>query len=102
MRPTHKRVDYPGPGILPGEGRTFFISVGAKFTKRSANSSYNRIKTIVLEYLKLCISFNSKNAWRLSLLLTYNMIFETAFSTCPHGFLIKNSFLQKKSLTVRK
>ena len=22
---------YPGPGILPGEGRTFYISIGAKF-----------------------------------------------------------------------
>jgi hypothetical protein len=22
---------YPGPGALPGDGRTFFISVGAKF-----------------------------------------------------------------------
>lgn len=28
---TRRAGGYPGPGILPGEGRTFFISVGAKF-----------------------------------------------------------------------
>lgn len=28
---TRRSGGYPGPGILPGEGRTFFLSVGAKF-----------------------------------------------------------------------
>jgi Fe(3+) dicitrate transport protein len=28
---TRRSTGYPGPGILPGEGRTFYISVGAKF-----------------------------------------------------------------------
>jgi len=27
---TRRASGYPGPGILPGEGRTFYISVGAK------------------------------------------------------------------------
>ena len=27
---TRRASGYPGPGILPGEGRTFFISIGAK------------------------------------------------------------------------
>jgi hypothetical protein len=32
MRPTLlEELEVTGPGILPGEGRTFFISVGAKF-----------------------------------------------------------------------
>jgi len=25
-----RAVGYPGPGALPGDGRTFFVSVGAK------------------------------------------------------------------------
>lgn len=28
---TRRAGGYPGPGILPGEGRTFFLSIGAKF-----------------------------------------------------------------------
>lgn len=28
---TRRAGGYPGPGILPGEGRTFFLSMGAKF-----------------------------------------------------------------------
>ena len=28
---TRRSSGYPGPGILPGEGRTFYVSVGAKF-----------------------------------------------------------------------
>jgi Fe(3+) dicitrate transport protein len=28
---TRRAGGYPGPGILPGEGRTFFVSIGAKF-----------------------------------------------------------------------
>jgi Fe(3+) dicitrate transport protein len=28
---TRRSGGYPGPGILPGEGRTFYVSVGAKF-----------------------------------------------------------------------
>ncbi len=28
---TRRAGGYPGPGILPGEGRTFYISLGAKF-----------------------------------------------------------------------
>ena len=28
---TRRSSGYPGPGILPGEGRTFYISIGAKF-----------------------------------------------------------------------
>jgi Fe(3+) dicitrate transport protein len=28
---TRRSGGYPGPGILPGEGRTFYISIGAKF-----------------------------------------------------------------------
>ena len=28
---TRRSGGYPGPGILPGEGRTFYLSVGAKF-----------------------------------------------------------------------
>ena len=28
---TRRAGGYPGPGILPGEGRTFFVSLGAKF-----------------------------------------------------------------------
>jgi len=28
---TRRAGGYPGPGILPGDGRTFFVSVGAKF-----------------------------------------------------------------------
>jgi Fe(3+) dicitrate transport protein len=28
---TRRATGYPGPGILPGEGTTFFISIGAKF-----------------------------------------------------------------------
>jgi len=28
---TRRSAGYPGPGILPGEGRTFYISIGAKF-----------------------------------------------------------------------
>jgi Fe(3+) dicitrate transport protein len=28
---TRRAGGYPGPGLLPGEGRTFYISVGAKF-----------------------------------------------------------------------
>ena len=28
---TRRAGGYPGPGALPGDGRTFFISVGAKF-----------------------------------------------------------------------
>lgn len=31
MYATRRATGYPGPGILPGEGRTFFLSVGAKF-----------------------------------------------------------------------
>lgn len=31
MYATRRAGGYPGPGILPGEGRTFFISIGAKF-----------------------------------------------------------------------
>ena len=31
MYATRRAGGYPGPGILPGEGRTFFVSVGAKF-----------------------------------------------------------------------
>jgi Fe(3+) dicitrate transport protein len=27
---TRRAGGYPGPGILPGEGRTFYISIGAK------------------------------------------------------------------------
>jgi Fe(3+) dicitrate transport protein len=27
---TRRAGGYPGPGILPGEGRTFFLSIGAK------------------------------------------------------------------------
>ena len=27
---TRRSSGYPGPGILPGDGRTFFISLGAK------------------------------------------------------------------------
>ena len=27
---TRRAGGYPGPGILPGEGRTFFVSIGAK------------------------------------------------------------------------
>ena len=28
---TRRAGGYPGPGILPGEGRTFYVSIGAKF-----------------------------------------------------------------------
>jgi Fe(3+) dicitrate transport protein len=28
---TRRASGYPGPGILPGEGQTFYLSVGAKF-----------------------------------------------------------------------
>ncbi len=28
---TRRAGGYPGPGALPGDGRTFFVSVGAKF-----------------------------------------------------------------------
>ena len=28
---TRRAGGYPGPGALPGDGRTFFLSVGAKF-----------------------------------------------------------------------
>jgi Fe(3+) dicitrate transport protein len=28
---TRRSSGYPGPGILPGEGRTFYVSIGAKF-----------------------------------------------------------------------
>ena len=28
---TRRSGGYPGPGILPGNGRTFFVSIGAKF-----------------------------------------------------------------------
>lgn len=28
---TRRTAGYPGPGVIPGEGRTFFVSVGAKF-----------------------------------------------------------------------
>jgi Fe(3+) dicitrate transport protein len=28
---TRRSTGYPGPGILPGNGRTFFLSIGAKF-----------------------------------------------------------------------
>ena len=28
---TRRAGGYPGPGVLPGDGRTFFVSVGAKF-----------------------------------------------------------------------
>ncbi len=28
---TRRSGGYPGPGILPGEGRTFYVSIGAKF-----------------------------------------------------------------------
>ena len=31
MYATRRAGGYPGPGILPGEGRTFFVSIGAKF-----------------------------------------------------------------------
>jgi hypothetical protein len=31
LMPQDAPLDIPGPGILPGEGRTFYISVGAKF-----------------------------------------------------------------------
>jgi len=31
MYATRRAGGYPGPGILPGEGRTFFISIGVKF-----------------------------------------------------------------------
>jgi Fe(3+) dicitrate transport protein len=31
MYATRRAGGYPGPGILPGEGRTFFLSLGAKF-----------------------------------------------------------------------
>jgi Fe(3+) dicitrate transport protein len=27
---TRRSTGYPGPGILPGEARTFYISIGAK------------------------------------------------------------------------
>jgi Fe(3+) dicitrate transport protein len=27
---TRRAGGYPGPGIIPGEGRTFYISIGAK------------------------------------------------------------------------
>ena len=27
---TRRAGGYPGPGLLPGDGRTFFVSVGAK------------------------------------------------------------------------
>lgn len=30
MYATRRATGYPGPGILPGEGRTFFLSIGAK------------------------------------------------------------------------
>jgi len=28
---TRRSTGYPGPGILPGNGRTFFATVGASF-----------------------------------------------------------------------
>jgi Fe(3+) dicitrate transport protein len=28
---TRRAGGYPGPGIMPGNGRTFFFTVGAKF-----------------------------------------------------------------------
>ncbi|MEY4572439.1 MAG: hypothetical protein RLZ10_1678, partial [Bacteroidota bacterium] len=28
---TRRSTGYPGPGILPGNGRTFYFSIGAKF-----------------------------------------------------------------------
>ncbi len=28
---TRRAGGYPGPGIMPGNGRTFFVSLGAKF-----------------------------------------------------------------------
>ena len=28
---TRRASSYPGPGILPGEARTFYVSIGAKF-----------------------------------------------------------------------
>jgi Fe(3+) dicitrate transport protein len=28
---TRRAGGYPGPGVLPADGRTFFVSVGAKF-----------------------------------------------------------------------
>jgi Fe(3+) dicitrate transport protein len=28
---TRRAGGYPGPGILPGEGRSFYVSIGAKF-----------------------------------------------------------------------
>jgi Fe(3+) dicitrate transport protein len=31
MYATRRAGGYPGPGIIPGEGRTFFLSLGAKF-----------------------------------------------------------------------
>lgn len=31
MYATRRSGGYPGPGILPGEGRTFFLSIGARF-----------------------------------------------------------------------
>ncbi|MBK6523166.1 MAG: TonB-dependent receptor [Sphingobacteriaceae bacterium] len=28
---TRRAGGYPGPGLMPGNGRTFFVSIGAKF-----------------------------------------------------------------------
>jgi len=28
---TRRAGGYPGPGVLPGDGRNFFLSIGAKF-----------------------------------------------------------------------
>jgi hypothetical protein len=28
---TRRASGYPGPGILPGEAQTFYLSIGAKF-----------------------------------------------------------------------
>jgi len=28
---TRRATGYPGPGIMPGNGRTLFVSIGAKF-----------------------------------------------------------------------
>jgi Fe(3+) dicitrate transport protein len=28
---TRRAGGYPGPGLLPGEGQSFYVSIGAKF-----------------------------------------------------------------------
>jgi len=34
---TRRAGGYPGPGLIPGEGRTFYLSFGAKFITKSKN-----------------------------------------------------------------